>query len=443
MGCGASSAAGAVPPTQQTAQEAKVQQAPAPAAAPAAAPAPAPQQEQQVAAPVAEAKHEEKAAAPVAAAEVPAPASFDHLFQAGKIGDIEVKNRCIMAPMTRCRATPRTHVPTPIMATYYGQRASAGLIVTECTMVSPDQSAAYADPGIYSDAQVAGWKAVTEAVHAKGGKVICQIWHPGRAAHSINGPNEDASTNPKPVAPSAIAIKAQMAGHSNPTGEKIDYEVPHELTEEEIAAVIGDFVKAAQNAIAAGFDGVEVHGANGYLIDQFWRASSNQRPAGRYSGATVETRSQFAIDVVAAVAAAIGAGKVGIRISPLNSFNEMVDPEPEQLTRYLCAKLAEMKIAFVHLMRADFFQAQKGDAVTWVREAFKGGFFISNMGYQPEEANSTIGAGTADAIAFGAVYTANPDLVERVQKGVALATPDYSTFYSGGEKGYIDYPTAA
>jgi N-ethylmaleimide reductase len=362
------------------------------------------------------------------------------LFQPAKIGDIEVKNRFIMAPLTRCRATPRTHVPTPIMVEYYEQRATAGLIIAEATMVGDGQSAFWAEPGIYNEAQVAGWKPVTEAVHAKGGKIILQIWHGGRACHHLNGPNEDPAQNPQPVAPSAVAVTGhQIGAEFNPTGAKVDYDTPRALTEEEIPSIIAAYVRGAQNAIAAGFDGVEIHGANGYLIDEFLRDSANQRPDGRYSGKSVETRAQFALDVAAAVAAAIGAGKVGIRISPINSYNGMVDSNPEALTRYLCAKLSELNLAFLHVMRSDFFKAQQGDAQGWARESYKG-FLIANMGYKADEANETIEAGKTDAIAFGVSFIANPDLVERVQKGAPLNPPDFATFYQGGVKGYTDYP---
>jgi len=363
------------------------------------------------------------------------------LFEPAKIGDIEVKNRFVMAPLTRCRATPRTHVPTPVMVEYYAQRASAGLIVAEATMIAKDHCAFYAEPGIYNAEQIEGWKKVTEAVHAKGGKIILQLHHGGRVTHSLNAENEESAKAAQPVSPSGIPVtKHTLDGPFNPTGEKVPFETPRELTEEEIPVVIGQFAQAAKNAIAAGFDGVEVHGANGYLVDQFLKTSSNQRAAGRYSGATVETRAQFALDVVTAVAAAVGAGRTGIRLSPINSYNEMLDAEPERLTKYMCSKLSEMRIAYVHIMRADFFGAQHGDAAGWVRETFKG-FVISNMGYKPEEAEAAVASKAVDAVAFGTLFLANPDLPLRVLKNAPLNAPDFSTAYTPGAKGYTDYPT--
>lgn len=371
----------------------------------------------------------------------PAPhASARHLFEATKIGDIEVKNRFIMAPLTRCRATPRTHVPTPVMVEYYAQRASAGLIIAEATMISGDHCAFYAEPGIYSAAQVEGWKKVTDAVHAKGGKIILQLQHGGRVCHSLNGPHEESAKNMQPCGPSAVGVtKHELDSYFNPTGAKIPYETPRELTEEEIPVIIGEFAQGAKNAIAAGFDGVEIHGANGYLVDQFLRASSNQRAHGRYSGTTVETRAQFALDVTTAVVQAVGAGRVGIRLSPLNSYNEMSDPEPEKLTKYLCEKLSALGVAFVHIMRADFFGVQKGNATEWVRQTFKG-FVIANMGYTPEEAETAIASKAVDAVAFGTLFMANPDLPLRVLKQAPFNAPDFATAYTPGEKGYIDYP---
>lgn len=363
------------------------------------------------------------------------------LFEGGRIGGISVKNRFVVAPLTRCRATPRTHVPTPLMAEYYAQRAGAGLIICEATMVADNQSAFYAEPGIYNEAQVAAWRAVTEAVHAKGGKIILQLWHGGRSCIAANGNDSDAAKNPAPVAPSAIALTQHpVAEGFTAAGQKVPHDAPRELAEEEIPGVIEQFVAGARNAIAAGFDGVEVHGANGYLVDEFWRASTNKRAAGRYSGATVETRSQFAVDVMAAVAAAVGAERVGIRLSPLNSYHEMADPQPEALTRHLCERLSELGVGFVHVMRRDMFQAQAGDALRWVRDAFRGSV-ITNMGYTADDAEATVASGAADAVAFGTLFMANPDLPLRVQKGAPLNAPDFATAYRGGAKGYTDYPT--
>lgn len=356
------------------------------------------------------------------------------LFEPLQVGDLTLKNRIVMAPLTRCRATEHTHIPTEPMVTYYAQRASAGLIIAEATMVAANQSAFRAEPGIYSAEQIAAWKTVTDAVHAQGGLIILQIWHGGRSCVPLNSGGE------RNVAPSAIRITHGVDGQFNPTGEKIDHAEPRELTEEEIPGIIALFAQAAKNAIAAGFDGVEVHGANGYLIDQFWRSSSNQRKEGRYSGATVETRSQFLLDVVKAVAGAIGKGRVGVRLSPLNSYNDERDEDPIGLTRYALTQLNDLGIAFVHMMRADFFGVQKGDVVTVARELFKGGAVFVNMGYEPEEAESTVASKAVDVVAFGTKFLANPDLPRRIQLKAPLNPLRPQFFYSAGAEGYTDYP---
>jgi N-ethylmaleimide reductase len=233
-----------------------------------------------------------------------------------------------------------------------------------------------------------------------------------------------------------------MPPHANALNKKIPYLPPRELEDDEVPEIIELFVKAAKNVMAAGFDGVEIHGANGFLIDEFWRQSTNQRPWGRYSGACVQSRSQFALDVVQAVAAVVGADRVGMRIGPLNSWHEMNDPEREPLTRYLCQELSKIGIAYVHLIRGDFFGVLDGDALPWVRESFKG-FVISNMAYKPPEAEATVAGGQADAISFGFLFLANADLPVRVAKEAELNVPNLAGVYGRGntsEAGYTDYP---
>jgi N-ethylmaleimide reductase len=362
------------------------------------------------------------------------------LFKSIKFGAIEAQNRFVMAPLTRCRATPRTHLPTPVMAEYYAQRASAGLIIAEATMIAPNASAFYSEPGIYNKDQIKGWRAVTDAVHAKGGKIALQIWHGGRACHSINGDNaQQQSQNPPPVAPSAIAIDGDLPEYFTENYKKVPYEVPRALADEEMPGIIALYAQAAKNAIEAGFDGVEVHGANGYLIDEFLKSSANKRAAGIYSGLQVASRAQFALDVVRKVADAIGADRTGIRLSPLNSFNSMKDPETEALTRFLGEQLSPMGLAFLHVMRSDFMGKQKGDAIQWARQSFAGPL-IANMGYKPEEAEHAIATGAVDAVAFGTLFMANPDLPERVKQHVELNAPDFKTAYTHTAKGYTDYP---
>jgi N-ethylmaleimide reductase len=350
------------------------------------------------------------------------------LFTPVTIGSLTLTNRIVMAPLTRCRADA-DHVPTAIMAEYYAQRASAGLIVVEATMAMEGHSAfGGREPGIYSAAQVAAWKTVTDAVHAKGGKILLQIWHGGRACHSL------LNNGAQPVAPSPLRITNDET--HTPQGKK-PYEIPRELRDDELPGIIAGFKQAALNAKAAGFDGVEVHGANGYLLDEFLRDGSNQR-SGRYGG-VIENRARLLLEVVDVVTGVWGAGRVGVRISPLNSYNDMKDSDPVALTAYVATQLNQRGVAFLHLMRGDFFGIQKADVVTPARAAFKGAL-IGNMGYSPAEGAQAIADGTLAAVAFGHHYISNPDLVERVKRGAALVEPDGRTFYSPGAAGYTDYP---
>lgn len=348
------------------------------------------------------------------------------LFTPLKAGALTLSNRMLMAPLTRARAD-LAHMPNDLMAEYYAQRASAGLIVTECTMIAPDTSAFVTEPGIYSPEQVLAWKKVTNAVHAKGGKIVMQIWHAGRAAHPLL--NHGAVN----VAPSAIAISGDI---QTPSG-KVPHAVPHALTTAEISNLVQTFASAAKNAIAAGFDGVEVHGANGYLIDQFLRDGSNQRTD--LYGGSMENRARFLFEVLTAVCAAIGSERVGLRLSPLNSFNSMIDSDPLGLIAFLAERLNDFKLAYVHLMRADFFQQQTGDVMPVARANYKG-VLIGNMGYSSDEAAAAILDKKLDAVAFGTGFLANPDLPARVKARAVLNQPDQATFYTPGAKGYTDYP---
>jgi N-ethylmaleimide reductase len=350
------------------------------------------------------------------------------LFSPVTLGALALPNRIVMAPLTRCRADVN-HVPTDLMVTYYAQRASAGVIIAEATMVMEGNSAfGGREPGIHSSAQVAAWKKVTDAVHAKGGRMILQLWHGGRACHPYF--NKGA----QPVAPSALPITGDET--HTPEGKK-PYVTPRELRDDELPGIIAGFKLAAQNAKAAGFDGVEVHGANGYLLDEFLRDGSNKR-SGPYGG-SIANRAKLLLEATDAAISVWGADRVGVRISPLNSYNDMRDSDPVALTAHVAAQLSARKIAYLHLMRGDFFQAQKGDVVTPARANFKGNL-IGNMGYSAEEGAAAITAGTLQAVAFGHQYVSNPDLVERIKAGVALVAPDGSTFYSHDAKGYTDYP---
>lgn len=348
------------------------------------------------------------------------------LFSPIKMGSLELKNKIVMAPLTRCRAD-ENHNPTDIMAEYYAQRASAGLIICEATMVMEHNSAfGGREPGIYSQAQVNGWKKVTEAVHKRGGKIVLQLWHGGRACHP------DLNHDHMPVAPSAIAIEGET---HTPKG-KVPYVTPRALELKEIPSIIEGFVAAAKNAKAAGFDGVEVHGANGYLLDEFMRDSANKRTD--IYGGSMENRCRLILEVTKAVINIWGSDKVGVRLSPVNSYNSMKDSNPQKLTSYVASELSLLKVAYLHMMRSDFFGIQKDDVMTPARESFRGPI-IGNMGYSPEEAAESIEKGLINAIAFGHHYVSNPNLVEKIKNGTPLTEPDQNTYYTNDAKGYTDY----
>ena len=347
------------------------------------------------------------------------------LFTPLRLGPLELPNRVLMAPLTRSRAEVG-HVPGPLMAEYYAQRASAGLIIAEATMVMEGESSFIREPGIHSQAQVDGWTLTTDAVHAAGGRIVLQLWHGGRACHPLlNGGRQ-------PVAPSPIAISGDEI--HTPEGKK-PYVVPRELADAELPAIVAGFRQAARNAIAAGFDGVEVHGANGYLLDEFLRDGSNRR-AGPYGG-PIENRARLVLEVIEAVRQE--AELVGLRISPLNSYNAMVDSDPVDLTRWLAERLNRCGLEYLHVMRGDLLGQQHGDVLTPVREHFNG-TLIANMGYDGSEATAAIAAGAIDAVAFGTAFLANPDLPERLRCGAPLNSPDPATFYTPGPAGYTDYP---
>ncbi|GAA3538264.1 alkene reductase [Zobellella aerophila] len=350
------------------------------------------------------------------------------LFTPVRLGAVALNNRVLMAPLTRIRADA-DHVPTALIAEHYAQRASAGLIIAEATMVMEGNSAFWREPGIYSDAQVAGWKKVTEAVHARDGKIFLQLWHGGRACHPLLNKGRE------PVAPSAVAITNDEV--HTPEGKKA-YTVPRELRDDEIPAIIDGFKTAAENAKRAGFDGVEVHGANGYLLDQFLRDGGNQRK-GPYGG-PIEHRARLLLEVLDAVVGVWGSDRVGVRLSPLNSFNSMKDSDPVGLVTWMAQRLNGYNLAYLHLMRGDVLGEQEGDVVTPAREHYQGNLIL-NMGYAGEEANATIRSGQAEAIAFGVPFIANPDLPARLKSGAELNEPDPATFYVQGPEGYNDYPT--
>lgn len=350
-----------------------------------------------------------------------------NLFQPLQIGALTLPNRILMAPLTRCR-TEIEHIPTALMAQYYAQRASAGLLIAEATMVMAGHSAFWMEPGIYSEAQINGWRLTTEAVHRVGGRIFLQLWHGGRACHPL------LNNGMQPVAPSSIAITNDTV--LTPEGKQ-PYVTPRELGDDELAGIVVGFGQAAKKAKAAGFDGVEVHGANGYLLDQFLRDGSNKR-TGPYGG-TIENRARLLLEVLAEVCAVWGSERVGLRISPLNSFNSMIDSNPIALASWLATRLNDVGLAYLHLMRSDFFGQQQGDVLSPVRERYQG-VLVANMGYTPEEAEAAIASGQIDGVAFGTAFLANPDLPARINAGAPLNVPNPATFYTPGPLGYTDYP---
>ena len=349
------------------------------------------------------------------------------LFSELRVGALTTRNRIFMAPLTRCRAGAE-HIPNALMAEHYAQRASGGLLIAEATMAMAGNSAFWMEPGIYSAEQIAGWKLVTDAVHAAGGLMALQIWHGGRACHPLlNG-------GAQPVSASALAITGDEV--HTPEGKK-PYVIPRPLNEDELPGIVAGFRQAAVNAKAAGFDAVEVHGANGYLLDQFLRDGANKR-SGPYGG-SVENRARLLLEVIEAVSGVWGSDRVGVRLSPLNSYNDMMDSAPIGLTTWLAGRLNDFNLAYLHMMRGDFFQKQTGDIMTPARAAFKG-VLIGNMGYSADEANAAIAAGQLDAVAFGTAFLANPDLPARFKAKAPLTAPNPATFYSPGPAGYTDYP---
>jgi len=351
---------------------------------------------------------------------------MSYLLKPLRIGAIYAPNRVIMAPLTRCRAP--NHVPTPLMAEYYAQRASAGLIIAEATMAIAGGSAFSNEPGIYSAEQVAAWRSVTDAVHAADGRIVLQLWHGGRTCHPL------LNAGRVPIAPSAIAITTNpFRGPDGP----VPHATPRAVDDDEIPALIAGFAAATRHARDAGFDGVEIHGANGYLIDQFTRDGSNQR-SGPYGG-SASHRIRFACEVVEAACAAWEPSRIGLRVSPLGSGNSMIDSDPVGTFTLLAEAVSRIGIAYLHVLRADFMGIQTADVLTPLRAAFHG-TLIANMGYTPAEAAEAIGSGSVDAVAFGRAFLANPDLPERIRLGANLNAPNDKTFYGGGAEGYTDYP---
>jgi len=362
--------------------------------------------------------------------------SFDKLFTPLQVGAITLKNRVVMAPLTRLRNTEPGDTPTSLAVEYYRQRASAGLLIAEGTHISPTAKGYAGAPGIYSEQQVEAWTPVTQAVHAEGGKISLQLWHTGRISHRALQPGNQA-----PVAPSAIRADCNT-NIRNRNGElvRVPCDEPRSLEISEIAGLLEDYRHATDNARRAGFDLVEIHAAHGYLLQQFLSPETNQR-TDAYGG-SIENRARLVLEVVDAVVAAWSADRVGIRISPLGIFNGLSDLGQEQMAHYLAVELAKRKLAYLHLSEPDW---AGGPALT---EGFRKqlradypGVIIGAGAYDGVKAETLISQGLVDAAAFGRSYIANPDLVERLKSGATLNTPDSDTFYGGDAHGYTDYPT--
>ncbi|MEX2465429.1 MAG: alkene reductase [Gemmatimonadota bacterium] len=349
------------------------------------------------------------------------------LFRPLTLGALKLPHRIVMSPMTRNRAG-EGNVPTDLSREYYRQRASAALIVTEASQVSAEGVGYPSTPGIHSDDQVEGWRAVTDAVHAEGGRIYLQLWHVGRISHPVF---HDGAL---PVAPSAI----RPEGSTFTTEGMKDFVTPRALDTDEIPRIVEDFRRGAQRAQDAGFDGVEIHGANGYLLDQFLRDRTNQR-TDRYGG-SVEKRMRFPLAVVDAVVEVWGADRVGFRVSPLGAFNDMSDSNPEALFGALAKELGRRGLAYLHVIVDDAFEGDPRSFDPLSLGELFGGAVIAASGFDAERGARVIEAGRADAIAFGRAFLANPDLPRRIREAAELNEPDPDTFYGGGAEGYVDYP---
>ncbi|RCS24053.1 alkene reductase [Phyllobacterium salinisoli] len=365
------------------------------------------------------------------------------LFDPIKAGDLQLANRIAMAPLTRNRSPNAT--PTEMSTTYYSQRATAGLLISEGTAIT-QQGQGYADvPGLYGPEQLAAWRKVTDAVHAEGGKIVAQVWHVGRVSHNSLQPGAG-----KPVAPSAIRAKTRtyLIG-ADGNGSFVETSEPRALETSELSGIVEDYRRAAKAAVEeAGFDGVEIHAANGYLLDQFLLSGTNHR-TDAYGG-SIENRARFLLEVVDAITSEIGGGRTGIRLSPVTPANDASDPDPQPLFNHVVGKLAPYGLAFVHVIEGatggprDFQQGNQPFDYAAFKAAYRDaggtGAWIVNNGYDRKLAEEVVAEGRADLVAFGKPFIANPDLVRRFKENSELNTPDNTTFYGGGAKGYIDYP---
>jgi N-ethylmaleimide reductase len=352
------------------------------------------------------------------------------LFTPLQAGDLALPNRLVMAPLTRSRAG-RSHVPNDLMVEYYAQRASAGLLITEATMIAADGCAFTGEGGLYDDATVAGWRRVTDAVHARGGRILVQLWHPGRAAHSV------LNAGVQPISSTDRAIRNDTI--HTPEGTK-DYEAPRRLRTDEVPGIVDLFRRGAVLAQRAGFDGVQIHGAHGYVLDQFLRDSVNDRTD--EWGGSIANRATLLLAATDAASEVWGAGRVAVRISPLVGYNDVADSDPIALVRYVAEQLDRRGIAFLELRHADHSLPAEREIGRTARERFRGALFV-NGGYDYDSGTAALAAGEADAVVYGRAFIANPDLVERFATRGPLNALDTSTLYTPGAKGYTDYPSLA
>ena len=358
---------------------------------------------------------------------------MDQMFQELRVGPNTFQNRIVMAPMTRARAG-KERIPNDKMMEYYALRATAGLIISEGAQISNQAIGWEQTPGIHTLAQIQGWKRITNAVHNQGGKIFCQLWHCGRASHSSLKPDRS-----RPVSSSPVAIEGSIRCSQG----ELEPQKPLELRPQEIKAIVGDYRQAASNAKAAGFDGVEIHAANGYLIDQFLRDGVNQR-TDDYGG-SFENRFRFLKEIIEAVSEVIDSQRIGVRVSPTSSFNDMEDSDPAGLFTYVARELSKFELAYLHVVepkpKSGHFMAEEGaEFVTpKIRESYSG-LLMLNGGYDYDTAERSLQDGLGDWVSFGVPFIANPDLVARFVQEAPLNEADQNTFYTHGEKGYIDYP---
>ena len=362
------------------------------------------------------------------------------LFDPLRFGDINVANRIVMAPLTRNRAAAH-QVPSALAVQYYTQRASAGLIVTEASQISPEGQGYLDTPGIHSPEQVAAWRQVTDAVHAQGGRIVIQLWHVGRISH--------VSLQPGGIAPVSSTARTAVAKTFTSDGF-VDTSTPRALRLDEMPRIVADYRHAARCAMQAGFDGVEVHGSNGYLLDQFLRSGSNHR-SDAYGGA-IQNRARLLVEVMQAIVQEIGGARVGLRLSPVTPSNDAFDPAPQPLFEYVVRQLGPLQLAYLHLIEGatgaarDHTQGDQPFDYAALRKVYHSaggsGAWMVNNGYDRPLADQSVAEG-ADLVAFGKLFIANPDLPRRLREGAPLNTPDRTTFYGGTEKGYTDYPALA